>query len=380
MMTQTWEQMRIVLNDRTLLGISLGSWAVFLGLLVGLALLFRILMAVAKVRSRRLADRSELPLHDYLCQILDHTWPISIVALAAYLAQTLVDFRGSIDPTAVAVGDTIRALSLIVLFLQAGRWGMGLIDEGLTHGFRFANFSESAARTAHGVVRFFALAGLWGIILILILGSFGVEITPLLAGLGVGGIAVAFALQQILGDIFCSVAIVLDKPFEVGDFIITGDHMGVVEFIGVKTTRVRSLGGEQIVFPNSDLIGSRVRNYKRMAERRVTFGFGVRYDTPADILQRIPEEVRETIESLDQVRFDRAHFAKFGDSSLDFEVVYYVLSPDYNQYMDLQQSINLSLMRRMESLGVEFAFPSRSLYVEQSAGRSQVSGFTGTSS
>jgi small-conductance mechanosensitive channel len=180
----------------------------------------------------------------------------------------------------------------------------------------------------------------------------------------VGGVAVAFALQQILGDIFCSVAIVLDKPFEVGDFIISGEHMGSVEHIGVKTTRVRSLGGEQIVFPNSDLIGSRVRNYKRMLERRVVFSFGVLYATKAETLEQIPGIVREIVEGLEQTRFDRAHFAKFGDSSLDFEVVYYVLSPDYNLFMDLQQQINLAIFRRMEEMGVGFAFPSRSLYVE----------------
>lgn len=245
---------------------------------------------------------------------------------------------------------------------------MGLIDEGLEHGFRFANFSDSAARTAHGVVRFFAMVALWAIVAILILGSFGVGITPLLAGLGVGGIAVAFALQQILGDVFCSVAIVLDKPFEVGDFIISGEHMGAVEHIGVKTTRGRSLGGGQIIFPNSDLIGSRGRNYKRMLERRIVFAFGIRYDTPADTVEQIPDEVRAIIKGIDQTRFDRAHFVKLGASSLDFEAVYYVLTPESNQYMDIQQKINLALMRRMEDLGVDFAFPSRSLYVEGSPG------------
>ena len=133
-------------------------------------------------------------------------------------------------------------------------------------GFRYANFTETAAQTAFGVVRFFALVALWTSVTILVLSAFGVEVTPLLAGLGVGGIAVGFALQKILGDIFCSVAIVLDRPFEVGDFIITGDHMGTVERIGIKTTRVRSLEGEQIIFPNSNLLDSRIRNYKRMTE------------------------------------------------------------------------------------------------------------------
>ena len=363
-MIATWEQLRLLLSERTFLGIPLLQWASFVGLVIVFAIVIRIALVVAKGRLRRLADRTDHPYDDYLCQIVEHTWSVSILALAAFLALYFVEFRGLPEGRGDAAERTIRTLTLLVIFLQAGRWGMGLIDEALRHGFRFANFSETAARTAHGVVRFFALAGLWTIVAILILGSFGIEITPLLAGLGVGGIAVAFALQQILGDIFCSVAIVLDKPFEVGDFIITGDHMGTVEHIGVKTTRVRSLGGEQIVFPNSDLIGSRVRNYKRMAERRVTFGFGVLYATRADVLEQIPVVVREIVEGLDQTRFDRAHFARFGDSSLDFEVVYHVLSPDYNLFMDLQQRINLAIFRRLEELGVGFAFPSRSLYVE----------------
>ncbi|QDV35493.1 mechanosensitive ion channel family protein [Tautonia plasticadhaerens] len=365
-MFETWDQFRDVLTSRTILGLPLLRWLVFLGLVVLLASVIRVGLGVARIRLRRLADRTKLPYDDYLCQVVDHTWTASIFAFAAFIALYFVELRGG-PGRADTVERTVRTLALVVIFLQAGRWGMGLIDEALRHGFRFANFSETAAQTAHGVVRFFALAGVWTIVAILILGSFGIEITPLLAGLGVGGVAVAFALQQILGDIFCSVAIVLDKPFEVGDFIISGEHMGSVEHIGVKTTRVRSLGGEQIVFPNSDLIGSRVRNYKRMLERRVVFSFGVLYGTKAETLEAIPKVVREIVEGQDQTRFDRAHFAKFGDSSLDFEVVYYVLSPDYNLFMDIQQAINLALFRRMEELGVGFAFPSRSLYVEGNA-------------
>jgi small-conductance mechanosensitive channel len=362
-MFENLDQLRDTLASRPVLGVPLLRWGTFLLVVAVLAVVLRVVLAVSRSRLRRMADRTKLRYDDYLCQVVEHTWPLSILAFSAFLSLYFVELRGG-PGRADTVERTVRTLALLVIFLQVGRWGMGLIDEALAQGFRFANFSETAAQTAHGVVRFFALAGLWGIVAILILGSFGIEITPLLAGLGVGGVAVAFALQQILGDIFCSVAIVLDKPFEVGDFIISGEHMGSVEHIGVKTTRVRSLGGEQIVFPNSDLIGSRVRNYKRMLERRVVFSFGVLYATKAETLEQIPGIVREIVEGLEQTRFDRAHFAKFGDSSLDFEVVYYVLSPDYNLFMDLQQQINLAIFRRMEEMGVGFAFPSRSLYVE----------------
>ncbi len=199
----------------------------------------------------------------------------------------------------------------------------------------------------------------------LVLDNLGVNITTLVAGLGVGGIAIALAVQNILSDVFCSVAILVDKPFQVGDFIIVGDMMGTVEKIGIKTTRVRSLSGEQLVFSNADLVNSRIRNYKRMQERRVVFSFGVIYQTPADKLEHIPAMVKEIIESVDQARFDRTHFKQFGDSSLDFECVYYVLSRDYNLYMDIQQKINLELFTRFEKEGIEFAYPTRTLYISK---------------
>jgi small-conductance mechanosensitive channel len=171
----------------------------------------------------------------------------------------------------------------------------------------------------------------------------------------VGGIAVGFALQRILGDIFCSVAIVLDRPFEVGDLIHAGEYMGTVERIGVKTTRVRSIGGEQIIFPNSDLLQSRIRNFRRMTERRVTFRFGVPSDTPPATLERIPGVVRSLIEGLETTRFERAHLTALGESSFTFEVAYFVLDPDPSRAMDVQQRINLELLRAPEGLKVQFS-------------------------
>ncbi len=189
--------------------------------------------------------------------------------------------------------------------------------------------------------------------MLLILQNAGVEVTALIASLGVGGVAVALALQSTLGDLFASLAIVLDKPFVLGDFIIVGDYMGTVENIGLKTTRIRSLSGEQIVFSNSDLLNSRVRNYKRMFERRVVFSFGVVYDTPPDTLSEIGAWVKEIIEEpgQDPLRPSAlsAHSATFPST---FEVVYYVLNSDYNFYMDIQQAINIALFRRFQAAEV----------------------------
>ncbi|MBI4371398.1 MAG: mechanosensitive ion channel family protein [Elusimicrobia bacterium] len=196
-----------------------------------------------------------------------------------------------------------------------------------------------------------------------VLDNAGVHVGTAVAGLGIGGVAVAMAGQQVLGDLFSSLAIFMDKPFRVGDAIVVDDLVGTVERIGIKTSRVRGLGGEMLIFSNSDLTRSRVRNYRLMKERRVVFSFGVTYGTPCEKVAAIPGIARAIIAQTPKTRFDRAHFKGFGDSSLDFEAVYYVLTGDYNVYMDVRQSVSLELMRRFQGEGIEFAFPTRTVYL-----------------
>jgi small-conductance mechanosensitive channel len=202
----------------------------------------------------------------------------------------------------------------------------------------------------------------------MVLDNVGIDVTALVAGLGVGGIAVALAVQNVLGDLFASLSIALDKPFTLGDFLIIDDYMGSVEHIGLKTTRIRSLSGEQLVFSNTDLLKSRIKNYGRMFERRVVFKIGVTYQTPRDKIELIPTIIREAIESQEPVRFDRSHFQAYGDFSLLFETVYYVLKPDYNLYMDIQQAINLEIHRRFEQESIEFAYPTQTLILQGQGG------------
>lgn len=206
---------------------------------------------------------------------------------------------------------------------------------------------------------------IWACALLLFLGNIGADITPLIAGLGIGGIAIAFAAQAILEDIFSFVTIFFDRPFEIDDFIIVDDLMGTVEHVGIKTTRVRSINGEQLIFSNKDLTNSRVRNYKRMENRRVLFSFGVTYGTPLEKLKEIPLLVKSIIEGVEGTKFDRAHFKEFGDSSLNFEIVYYVLNQEFSFYMDIQQKINFAIKEEFEKRGIEFAFPTRTLYIEK---------------
>lgn len=208
---------------------------------------------------------------------------------------------------------------------------------------------------------------IWIIAFLIVISNIVPDVSALVAGLGVGGIAVAFAAQAVIEDIFSYFTIFLDRPFQIGDFITTGDYLGEVKHIGLRTTRLKSLGGEELVFSNKDLTSARLRNYKTMEERRVVFSLGVTYDTPLDKLKLIPEVLKEIIESKEMTRFDRAHFLAYGDSSLKYEIVYYVLSGNYNVYMDVQQSINFEIRERFDALSLEFAFPSRTLYIENNA-------------
>jgi len=197
-----------------------------------------------------------------------------------------------------------------------------------------------------------------------------VNITGLLAGLGIGGIAVALAVQNILGDLLASLSIVLDKPFVIGDMIVVDKLMGTIEHIGLKTTRVRSIDGEELIFSNNDLLKSRIHNYKRMQERRIVFGFGVVYQTPEEKLTIINDIVKQVIETRERVRFERVHFKEYGESALKYEAVYHVKGPDYRIYMDVQEAINLDIFRRFRKEGIEFAYPTRTVHL-QSDGKEQ---------
>jgi small-conductance mechanosensitive channel len=227
-------------------------------------------------------------------------------------------------------------------------------------------------RREHGEEKIKQLGGLimvinlvvWFLGLVFLLSNWGVEVTPIIAGLGIGGIAVALAAQNILGDLFSYFVIFFDRPFEAGDFIIVDDKMGTIEYVGIKTTHIRALGGEQIIIGNSNLTNSRIHNYKRMARRRVVFSLDVEYGTALETLKKIPSILRSIVEQQKMITFDRAHFAAYKDWSLRFEIVYYVLSADYNIYMDIQQNINFAIHEAFEREKINFAFPTQTMLVK----------------
>lgn len=336
-------------------------WLVALGVFVLTAVLLQFAKWLVR---RRLAARYARTKSELACLVGDlvrrtHLLFILVVALfAASLALTIPE----------AASQALGTLAMLALFLQIGSWGSRLISYWVTReAKRKLEEEDAAAATTLNAVVFLAKIALWVIILLLALQNMGYDVTALIAGLGVAGIAVALALQNILGDLFASISIVVDKPFLVGDFIIVGDMLGTVEKVGLKTTRIRSLTGEQIIFANAELLKSRIHNFKRMHERRIVSSFGVIYETPLEKLTAIPGTVREIVESQPNARFDRAHFKEYGDFALKFEVVYYVLVPDYNVYMDVQQAINLALYRRFKEEGIEFAYLTHLVYVHPAA-------------
>ena len=262
------------------------------------------------------------------------------------------------------IGRTVSVLLVLMVFFQIGRLATFFFVNATDDYVRRRTQEDAGVRMTAGLVKFVGKVVIWSIALLFVLDNLGVDVTALVAGLGVGGIAIAFAAQTVLADLFASFSIVFDRPFEVGDFIIVGDYMGNVERVGIKTSRLRSLSGEQIVISNGDLLQSRIRNYKRMVERRIVFQISVTYDTPYDKLRLVPDMLKEIVSAQEKARLDRAHFASYGDAWLTFEVVYYVLSPDYTLYMDTQQAMNFEIFRRFGELGIEFAFPTQTLYVK----------------
>jgi len=297
---------------------------------------------------------------DAIVDLLRRTRYFFILTAAIAGASLFLD----LPPRALSVG---RTLGTIALILQLAIWGNGLIT------FWFRNYAERkadtdvASRTTIAAFSFVARAILWSMLLLVGLNRLGVDITALITGLGVGGIAIALAVQNVLGDLFAALTIVLDKPFVVGDAISVDTMTGTVENVGLKTTRIRSVNGEQLIFSNTDLLKSRIRNFKRMQERRVVLTIGVSYDTPPDTVARIPDMLREAVESQEQVRFDRSHFMSYGESALNFETAYFVLTSDYLTYANKNQAVNLAVLRRFATEKIDFAFPTRTIVVRGAA-------------
>lgn len=256
----------------------------------------------------------------------------------------------------------INKAFFIILMWQIWIWSHHLLEKWISSTIRQKAKRNSAVASSMSLIQLFSRVILFSVIFLFTLSNLGIKITTIVAGLGVGGIAVALALQKILGDLFASLSIALDKPFVVGDFIIIDNYLGEVEKIGLKTTRIRSLGGEQIIFSNSDLLGTRIRNYKRMHERRVLSVLHLPIHTPSDKLKTAVSIISAIIRTKHRTRFERCHF-KGITTTVEIETVYWVLSDDYDLHMDIQQDILFDIKNAFEGEGIGFAYPTSTVHV-----------------
>lgn len=338
------------------------QWLIALGLIIVVAAGLFIARAVIAGRLKALSARHQRDALALLGRLVakTHAWFLVVLALN-------VGIRGALVLPAT-LDRAWQYVLVIAVALQLAAWVNELVVTGV-EGFLRRRQKQSGAtdgelKTTMIAVRFIALIVVYALIAVLAADNLGFNVTALITGLGIGGIAVALAVQNILGDLFGALAIVSDRPFVVGDFIVVGDKMGTVESIGMKTTRLRALSGEMLIFSNSDLLKSRIQNFKQMYKRRVAFTFGVVYSTPLPALRTIPAMVTAALEpERDQITFDRANFTKLGESALEFEAVYFVNSGDYNLYAAIHERVLLRLMEALATAGIEFAFPTRTLYV-----------------
>ena len=344
--------------DRRWYGNSVREWligaAAFLVAILALTILRRLLVA----RLGKIAARTTTQLDDLVVELVRRTRWYFVVFVAFEVGTRFVTLRPRVD-------EIIGRVVLVFVVVQIGVWGNGVVDFWVAQfARRRAAEADAASATTVAAIGYAARALLWTLVLAMLLRVFGFDVTALVTGLGIGGVAIALAVQNVLGDLFAALAIVLDRPFVIGDTINVDTVTGTVEHIGLKTTRLRSVSGEQIVMANGELLKGRIRNYKRMIERRVVFTVDVTYDTPPEAMTRLPGMLREIVLAQTPVRFDRSHFATYTDSALRFETVYWVLDPDYGKFMDIQQAINLELLRRFNAQKIEFAFPTSVVYTQ----------------
>ena len=335
------------------------DYLVFLIVLVAGIVIITIFKKVVLGRLKRWAKTTTWNIDEFIIDIIR-----KMLVPIAYYGVFFLAVKNLVIPRVLERAIEVAGM-VLVAFLSAQAL-IAVARFGIRTYIETAEKGSARERALKGFMTLIRVV-VWGIATVFLLDNLGFRINTVIAGLGIGGIAVALAAQNILGDLFAYLSIMFDRPFEIGDFIIVGEYMGVVNHLGVKTTRIGSLGGEQIIMSNKDLTDSRVRNYKRMERRRVVFRLGVTYQTPFAKLQEIPEVIASVIRGVEDTIFDRAHFFSYGDFSLVFEVVYYVTSNDYTKYMNIQQEINLRIHEEFEKRKIEFAYPTQTLFLNKVA-------------
>ncbi|MGH8250154.1 MAG: mechanosensitive ion channel family protein [Steroidobacteraceae bacterium] len=337
-------------STRIFFGNELKTWAFALAVFVLWLTVLPLTRATLERRLNRPHPGQSAAALEVVLALVHATTRIFLVMAAVWLALRLL----WIPP---AARRAVQVAFLLILWFQVALWATAAIRHMIATR-RGLHLVEPEGAASLNILRFVGIAAVWIVAFLMLLANLGIEIMPLVAGLGIGGIAIALAVQNVLGDLLASLSIALDKPFRVGDFLVVGEEKGTVEYIGIKSTRLRSLTGEVIVLSNGDVLKSRVRNYKPLMERRIAFSIGITYETPRELVGKVAGMIEGAIRAQPKTRVDRVHFASFGDFALVYEAVYFVLDPEYNTYMNIQQAINLQLLGDFARHGIEFAYPT----------------------
>ncbi len=339
------------------LGNPLSKWLIFFIIIAGGFIATRVARYAVLIYLKKWSQKTKNSLDDFIVESFEKSVIPFLYFLWVYLAFNTLELPSKGEKIAhilMLLSGTFFILRLVTSAIQYFIFSiLKMQDDG--------DLKQKQARGLIVIVK----AIIWILGVIFILDNLGYNVTTIIAGLGIGGIAIALAAQTILGDLFSYFVILFDRPFEIGDFIIIDDKSGAIEYIGVKTTRIRTLGGEQLICSNKDLTDSRVHNYKRMEKRRIVFSLGVTYQTSSDMIEEIPGLVRNIIAKTEHTTYDRGHFSGFGNFSLNFEFVYYILSSDYNVFMEKQQEIYRQILRTFNDRGIDFAYPTQTLFLNK---------------
>lgn len=342
--------------DSQFLGNRIENWAIVLAITLGGLFVIRISKFLFLKKIRLWAEKTSTHLDDFILSQIEKAVLPYLTIFCFYVGLLWLDHTPwpSVIRVAMVIISTFYLLKVISASLQY------IILSYL----KMQEDGETKQKQAKGLLIIMKVI-VWISGILFLLANFGYDITTIIAGLGIGGIAIALAAQTILGDLFSYFVILFDRPFEIGDFITVGEKVGVVEYIGIKTTRLKALSGEQLIFSNKNLTESWIHNYKRMEKRRSLFTLGVTYQTTAKQIGLIPDLVKKIIDEVEGVDFDRGHFSGFGDFSLNFEFVYYLENADFQTYMDKQQIIYTRIFTAFESHGIDFAFPTQTLFINR---------------
>lgn len=343
--------------DTVYYGNSALSYLTAAGIILGGMLIIRLFRKGILTRLKKWAATTETNLDDYVVSAVERfVLPMLNVGVMYFALQTLILTEYA---TQVIKNAFVVAFAFYVIRLSTS-----LIKILLESYMKNQDGGDEKIKQLRGVMIVINIL-IWSLGLVFLFDNLGYDVTAIITGLGIGGLAVALAAQTILGDLFNYFVIFFDRPFEIGDFIVVDDKRGNVEYVGIKTTRIKSISGEQIIISNSDLTNSRVHNFKRMEKRRILFTLGVTYQTTPAQLKEIPEIIKKIITDQPDAQMDRCHFSSYGDFSLNFETVYFVNEPDYAKYMDIQQSINVQIFEAFAEKHIEFAYPTQTIFVEK---------------